>query len=223
MSIQRTLLVESKDDEHVLKHICGNRAVGQIDVFKQHGSVQNLLESIPVYLKAAGDREIVGIVVDADTDVAGRWDSLRDHMTNAGYEGVPRTPDLQGTIISPPRYKFLPKVGIWVMPDNQTPGILEDLMLFLIPPQSRLFDHVKKSVYSIHKEDRRFSVVAEPKALIHTWLAWQEEPGRPMGTAITARFLDPDAKQADVLVDWLRRLFEISDRSSSQLSSSNQG
>jgi len=39
------------------------------------------------------------------------------------------------------------------------------------------------------------------------WLAWQQEPGKPLGTAITARFLDPTVAQVDVLVSWLNRLY----------------
>src|SRR5436190_24268592 len=34
------------------------------------------------------------------------------------------------------------------------------------------------------------------KALIHTWLAWQEKPGRPLGLAITARYFDATASYA---------------------------
>ena len=55
--------------------------------------------------------------------------------------------------------------------------------------------------------EQRFSDAAKPKAVIHTWLAWQKEPGKPMGTAITARFLDPDAPQVDTLIQWLQRLY----------------
>ena len=47
------------------------------------------------------------------------------------------------------------------------------------------------------------------KALIHTWLAWQQNPGRPMGTAIKAGYLQHDAPIALAFVAWLRRLFEI--------------
>ena len=54
----------------------------------------------------------------------------------------------------------------------------------------------------------------EPKAVIHTWLAWQEEPGRPFGTAIKARFLDPSVPEVDVLTAWLKRLFFPSIQSS---------
>jgi hypothetical protein len=49
----------------------------------------------------------------------------------------------------------------------------------------------------------------EAKARLHTWLAWQEEPGKPIGQAITKRFLDPEATEAQAFLDWLRRLFEM--------------
>jgi hypothetical protein len=32
----------------------------------------------------------------------------------------------------------------------------------------------------------RYISIHHPKALIHTWLAWQEKPGMPTGQAITA-------------------------------------
>ena len=93
------------------------------------------------------------------------------------------------------------------MPDNQQKGILEDFLRFLVPDGSLLFEQVKTSVASIPVAEVRFTKLAEPKALIHTWLAWQEEPGKPMGTAITARYLDANVVQVDALVSWLNRLF----------------
>jgi hypothetical protein len=118
-----------------------------------------------------------------------------------------KTPSPGGTILDPPIDTLLPRVGIWIMPDNQTKGILEDFLRFLVPEESRLFDHVKSSVATIPEGEKRFGQLDEPKAIIHTWLAWQEEPGKPMGTAITARYLDPDVAQVDVLVAWLKQLF----------------
>jgi hypothetical protein len=207
MALKKILLVEGVDDEHVLKHVCGNRGVPPLDEVKNHGGVDRLLDSFPVRLKASGDGAIVGVVIDADTDVASRWRSLRDRLVGLGYEGVPDNPAPDGTIIDPPDKKLLPRVGIWLMPDNQSKGILEDFLRFLVPEGARLFEHVKSSVAAIPEGERRFSQLAEPKAVIHTWLAWQEEPGKPLGTAITARYLDPDVAQVDVLVSWLNRLF----------------
>ena len=93
------------------------------------------------------------------------------------------------------------------MPDNRTNGIMEDFLRFLVPLPSTLFDHVQDSVASIPAGDRLFRAVSEPKAIIHTWLAWQREPGMPLGAAISARFLDANVSQVDVLVAWLMRLF----------------
>jgi hypothetical protein len=207
MAGRKILLVEGPDDEHVLKHICGNRGIPRLDEVKPHGGVDTLLESIPVQLKAGEDGDIVGVVIDADTDVKARWQSLRDRLINVGYHNVPADPASDGTILDPPKQTLLPQVGIWIMPDNQTNGILEDFLRFLVPQGDKLFSHVQSSVATIPSADPRFSPLAEPKAIIHTWLAWQEEPGKPLGTAITARFLDPNVPQVDVLVSWLNRLF----------------
>lgn len=207
MSAKKVLLVEGADDEHVLKHLCGNRGLPQLDEIKPHGGVDQLLSSFPVRLKASNDGDIVGLVVDADVDLDARWQSLRDLLLQAGYHGVATTPLADGLVLDPPAGTLLPRVGIWIMPDNQTKGILESFLQFLVPAGSRLLDHVKTSVATIPDAERRFSPLTEPKAIIHTWLAWQEEPGKPLGTAITARYLDPDVVQVDVLVSWLKRLF----------------
>jgi len=206
MSAKRILLVEGVDDEHVIKHLCGNRNGPQLDI-KGHGGVDRLLDSIPVRLKASEDGDIVGVVIDADTDIHSRWQSLRNILIRLGYQTVTDNPSPDGSIFDPPMGTLLPRVGIWMMPDNQSQGILEDFLRFLIPTGSLLFDHVASSVAAIPEGERRFTLLAEPKALIHTWLAWQAEPGKPLGTSITARYLDPDVAQVDILISWLNRLF----------------
>lgn len=59
-------------------------------------------------------------------------------------------------------------------------------------------------------EDRgvaRFKAVQRSKAVVHTYLAWQDEPGKPLGQSITAQALRPDQPLAERFVDWLKRLF----------------
>ena len=56
----------------------------------------------------------------------------------------------------------------------------------------------------------RFKEAHVAKARIHTWLAWQEEPGKPLGQAITKKFFDSSAPQAQQFIDWIRNLFELS-------------
>lgn len=200
------LLVEGVDDEHVMKHICGNRGLPPIEEIKPHGGVDELVRSFPVRLKES-DIEALGVVIDANSNITSRWESVRNPLIEKGYAGVPEDPSPEGTVIGPPPNTILPRVGVWIMPDNRTPGILEDFLRFLVPESSALLNHAEASVAGIPADERRFAEKDKPKALIHTYLAWQEEPGRPLGTAITARFLDPDVPQVDVLVGWLTRLF----------------
>ncbi|GAB4537984.1 MAG: hypothetical protein Tsb0020_52360 [Haliangiales bacterium] len=41
------------------------------------------------------------------------------------------------------------------------------------------------------------------------WLAWQAEPGTPLGLAFTRKYLKSDHKLASDLRDWLYRLFLV--------------
>ena len=214
MANGKILLVEGTDDEHVLKHICGNRGIPHLDEVKSCGNDIKLIENLEVRLKVSEEGDVVGIVIDADTGIADRWKSVRNRITDIGYQNVPDQPDSDGTILDSPSGTLLPRLGVWIMPNNQTSGILEDFLHFLVPQPNILFDHARDSVKTIPEGERRFKSLDEPKAVIHTWLAWQEEPGRPFGTAITARFLDPNVPEVDVLVAWLKRLFFPSSQSS---------
>ena len=177
---KRILLVEGPDDEHVFKALFGQRGMEKLDEIKPQGNVEQLLENFPVRLKES-DIAVLGVVLDADTNLAARWDALRHRLKAAGFMVVPDHPSATGTILEPPADSLLPRFGVWIMPNNQTAGILEDFLRFLVPVGNRLFNHAQESVAGIPNEDRRFGPLAEPKVLIHTWLAWQAEPGRPLG------------------------------------------
>ncbi|MCR4317919.1 MAG: hypothetical protein NUW37_16370 [Planctomycetes bacterium] len=134
--------------------------------------------------------------------------SLKDILSKAGYDNLPAAPSSEGTIINPPADTLLPRVGVWIMPDNKVPGILEDFIRFLVPSgEARLLEHARTSIASIPEGFRRFSKEKESKVLIHTFLAWQNEPGKPMGQAITAKYLHQDVPEVDGFVRWLNALF----------------
>jgi hypothetical protein len=55
-------------------------------------------------------------------------------------------------------------------------------------------------VANISADQRPFRQSYEMKACIHTWLAWQEEPGTPLGRAITNRYLDASKSNARAFI-----------------------
>lgn len=206
MAGKRILMVEGPDDEHVVKHICGERRLGSIDKVHAYGGKGPLLDSIGTRLKET-DITALGILLDADTDIQARWQAVTNRLAQAGYIDIPSVPAPDGTVVPAPKDTLLPQVGIWLMPDNQLLGILEDFLQFLVPEGDPLLAHVEHSLDSIPVEQCRFDDLKRPKAKIHTWLAWQQEPGKPLGQAISARYLDPHLPMADVFAQWLKRTF----------------
>ena len=195
------LLVEGSDDKHLIGHLLQQHGVSLArDEIQECDGVENLLnESLPIFLKASYTS--IGIVVDADLDVQSRWQSIRDRLRQSGYE-VPATPTPNGLIVTDRQ----PAVGVWVMPDNVLPGILEDFVKQLVPPGDDLWPLVERSVAAIPATSRRFAAAAERKAEIHTYLAWQEQPGTRMGSAIANRYFEANATLAITFVEWFMRL-----------------
>lgn len=202
---KQVLMVEGNDDEHVVKHICGQRGLGTIGKIQPYGGKDALIDAIGVRLKES-DIEALGLILDADTDLHARWQAIADRLNQAGYASVPATPLANGTVVNPPTDSLLPKVGVWLMPDNTVPGILEDFLRFLVPNGDTLIGHVDQAINGL-PQPTRFSESKRPKAVIHTWLSWQADPGKPLGLAITARYLDASLPSADHFADWLRRTF----------------
>jgi hypothetical protein len=151
--------------------------------------------------------ERLGIIVDANSDLLARWQAVRNRLIASGTVTLPHTPLPEGTIATIDQgYRKL-RIGIWIMPDNQSLGMLEDFIGQIVPDGDDLWDKAKLNVDEIERP--RFPEQHKSKAYIHTWLAWQEEPGKPLGLAITFRYLDANTPTAQKLIDFLRRLFEL--------------
>ena len=205
------LLVEGKNDRHVIWALCVRYNLPEIfsvEVPETDGTegINALLESLPLKLQEK-NLEILGIVVDADQDVTGRWQSLASKLIRSGYQNIPNNPPQQGWVCSAPE---LPKIGVWIMPNNKLPGMLEDFIAYLVPDNDNLFPKAQSTLQEIEQAGiNKYTSIHQPKALIHTWLAWQEKPGMPMGQAITAGVLRYDSQLAHTFVEWLKNLFEI--------------
>jgi hypothetical protein len=203
------LLVEGKNDRHVIQHLCQEHGLPTFSIRTPdegggEGGINELLEGIPLRLKDPA-LQTLGIVVDADSDLKARWQAVRNRLVSSGYHSIPALPVANGWISSEPD---LPRVGVWLMPDNHLPGMLEDFVAMLIPHGDPLHSKAENVLAEIERAGlHRYPDIHQPKALIHTWLAWQEIPGQPMGLAITARALRHDMPLALDFIAWLRRLF----------------
>ena len=180
---------------------------------------QWLLDHVRTLLKprdlTAEDR--FGIVVDSDhpkaTDADDgfrrRWNQVKENLRNLGYSDVPEEPDPTGTIVGA-NQADRPWVGVWMMPDNRSPGKLEDFARRLVKSGDEgLWNFAGQAASGSSSHGAKFAPKDQIKAHVHTFLAWQTVPGVPMGLAITKTFLDAHSPDAQNFVAWLRRLYGL--------------
>jgi len=211
--IEKLLIVEGIDDKYVISRLLQRRKINY-QQFEIHdaGGIKPSLNTFCIAIKS-GNYENIGIVVDSDTDLLKRWQEIKNILTTEGYKQIPQNPSSKGTIIVDTEEE-LPTVGIWIMPNNQTTGMLEDFISFLVPTDDELLPIAQNQINKIIKAGKnRFSQAHKSKAIIHTWLAWQEMPGTQLGKAITYRFIKSqqyildDGKASD-FINWLQDLFK---------------
>ncbi len=200
------LVVEGADDFHTfISLLDAHKMRGQCRL-EDGGGYEAMRESMDTRIDESG-LERIGFVVDADEDISSRWASLRDMLTTrCGYIDVPEAPVAGGTII---RQNDKVIVGFWLMPDNTLPGALEEFIRLLIPAGNPNWDYAVSTVDGLPNKPAPLDSNWISKARVHSWLAWQEEPGKPIGQAITKRYLDPKAEQAQQIVQWITRLFSL--------------
>jgi hypothetical protein len=201
------LIFEGTDDRHVVMNLLFNHVADGdplCDRFtpKVKDGVDNLISTLNEELKAT-DLGAMGVVLDADANLATQWARVTRVLDAHGCRNVPPAPNAGGTIVETGDGK---KIGIWVMPDNQHSGALEDFVGGLIVAHDDLWPKAKFDVENIPPEKRRFRETYLSKAQVHTWLAWQEEPGTRMGETFKKRYLDPNQPQAAAFVEWIKRL-----------------
>ena len=166
---------------------------------KDKGGIEPLLLSIYPEVRAS-ERSAIGILVDANDDPQARWQAVAERLRRAGVE-PPAGPDPSGNII-----KGSPRTGIWMMPDNASPGELEDFVAAMIPGGDAIWPLSRSYVDGIPDTDRKFKPAKTRRAQVHAWLAVREDPRR-MGQAITTGDLDADSEACQRFVRWLRALF----------------
>jgi hypothetical protein len=92
------------------------------------------------------------------------------------------------------------------MPNNQDSGMLEDFCL----EHANLQSHAFAEKYVDNAKEKRAVTFQESycsKVVVHTYLAWQDEPGSPLGQFITKQAPQSNKKIAVSFTDWLKNVF----------------
>ena len=200
---KKKLLVEGKNDQHVIWAICEKLNVKTSFDVIDCGGDQKLIEQIPIRKKEPG-LETLGIIVDADTDICNRWNTFSALISSLGFSLPDELPSNGLIVINEDSIK----IGVWIMPNNKLNGMIEDFIAFLVPKDDLLLPIVNQTLDHIERLNlNKYSLIHKSKATIHSWLSLQENPGTPMGLAITKRFLTTEDQTCGLFINWLDELF----------------
>ncbi len=209
----RILLVEGKQDRFVIPELIEANGVNwgtrkkPVVFIRDYDGYQKLIdpEVIATELQASG-LAALGIIIDADDDAMGRWQSIR----GASLKSIPDLPETlpeNGLIhMTPTGIRF----GIWIMPDNRMRGMLETFLAYMIPTEgSALWQFAQAATTEARNKGAGFIDAHLDKAHIYTWLAWQDPPGRQLHQAVAERILYPSHPNAQKFVTWFRALYGL--------------
>ncbi len=151
----------------------------------------------------------IGLIVDADFGkIEGRFAEIIAALSKRlNLDFSKYTLNTEGVTIVE---NGLPTIGIWIMPDNVNNGYLEYFVEQLIDETDDILPVVKETVDNLMKQKYcRFTDFKKQKATIYTWLAWQETPGLPFGTALEAKYLNPNKDYLKPFLNWIGKTFQF--------------
>ena len=209
---ERSILrVEGRDDKFVIENLLRRHGIdpAQVEIRPSEvgegtGGKDRLLRGMKTAVTTSTGRA-VGFVLDADANPEHRWQAVRQRLDDIDLVLPKEIPD-GGFVGDTTTYRA--RVGVWLMPDNHHSGALEEFLLDLVAKEDkRLLLLAKAATRVALRLGATFGEARKRKAVLHAWLAWQEAPGLPYGTAITARYFGHNSPAALRFIDWFRRVF----------------
>ncbi len=212
------LLVEGVNDCHAVFQLMW--LVYRADpVFGIHecGNDDKALDSLASRIVSTRPRQkILGLILDSDIEgprpdqvIQSRLDQLAARV--GPYYPLPNVFPEGGLILDPlasrPEADRLPKLGVWLMPNNKDYGMFEDLLMASL---SELVAEYTTTVVKQSKADgvAKFKDVHLSKAVIRTYLAWQDPPDvQYLGLAIKRGAFENIEAECKQFIQWLEQLY----------------
>ena len=219
MVAQSVLLVEAASDVDFFRALLPSLELGMVKISppRDYGlgnTVTVVPGLIPALIKQLDTNMIsrLAIVVDADHDSGGgfetRWKQLTAVLREHGYrcpEHPPTEPN-RGSIFL--HDDGLPDIGLWLLPDHQRNGMLEDLVLSSATrsaEQRSLLEHARSAVRGL--PHTLFSSHQHSKAVTYSWLSYQARPAIGLSAPIRAGLVDRAQEPLRGLCEWLVHIF----------------
>ncbi len=85
--------------------------------------------------------------------------------------------------------------------------MLEDFVKKLIKKDDTLVGFAEETVAKL--PDVRFKKSYTTKAVLHTWLAWQEQPNSDIWRGVENKYFDTEITICKEFIQWLKTLYNL--------------
>jgi hypothetical protein len=214
------LLVEGINDCHAVFQLMSLiRGVAPVFGIHECGGDDKVLDNLASRIVSTRAKQrVLGLILDADIEglpadqvIQSRLDQLVARVGT--YYPLPPVFPEHGLILDPlanrPEADRLPRLGVWLMPNNKAYGMFEDLLMDSLPGQVAAYTG---TVVKQSKADgiARFKDVHLSKAVIRTYLAWQDPPDMQyVGLAIRKGAFENVEAGCKRFIEWLEQLFRL--------------
>ena len=180
-----SFLVEGKDEEIVCSKIlakCRKIKINKTDI-------NGITKIIPALSAALKDPEIqkIAVILDADKNFDSIIESICSNLKVNGFI-FPKYKKNSGLITNQVTSNIVTKkiVGVWIMPNHESNGMLEDFLINIIPQNDSQKNSVNEFLNKLEELELNLynKDLHRSKAFIHCWLSIQKSPGKPFGQAI---------------------------------------
>lgn len=212
------IIVEGENDKKFIHSLSSYLGLAiPSDVVHAAGDKDTAKIELKTQLKSSHLYDMVSIILDADDNPNGTWQSVLGVLERSGKYDVKQNLPLseRGIIIEPNQPDGI-KVGIWIIPNNQETGMLEDFVASLIKNDDKLFAKAKDVVSELNENrenyEHLFKKVHTSKAVMYSWLAWRNPPEQTMEQAVKKHVFDDlkmESENCQCFIDWLKQVVTL--------------
>lgn len=194
----KLLIGEGKEEVYFFNALLKHLGIDDVQVENYEGK-----KKLVSYVKAIPVRpnfhvlQSVAVVRDADDNPERAFQSVSDALKIGGMN--PPSGHSQFSV-------GCPKVGVFIMPDGQRTGMLEDLCMHSVEgdPATPCVEEYLTCILRV----RQIQILPalKSKAWVHAWLASKEQPDKRLGEAAAAGYWPWDDKVFSKLTEFLRSL-----------------
>ena len=198
----RLLAVEGKDECNFFSALLANLSIERVQMVDIGGKDKFSVE-LPLLTNIGGfgGVTVIGFVRDAEENMAGSaFDSICATLRKCHLPA----PSAMASVIGGP-----PKIGVFIMPDNQESGMLEDLCLKTLngqPLENCINEYMDCVSNAISAEER--TLFNEPKARVQTYLSSRVPIVNSLGLAAAKGYWNFENPCFDEIKNFLHNLFD---------------